>query len=1051
MKLRLFKARTAQWCALLLLARGLQSAEPVIRFVQLNTIRPLPAPSGRSGRTHDITEPAGTGGIAPSGPANIVRTPAGALGIYNNSQDANAADFVTNHGGPQIVTADIELIFWGSRWSNATLPAAADVTAAVKDILSGPYLSQMAQYGFQSLHLRGITYLTSPDPPTNYTGDDVTARVWDLIGSDQFPEPDEPGGRILYMFIMPPGTTPPPGLRGAHGDDWHNDIPLDIDRIWYGWTSYGTLDRITEVFGHELVESITNPEPDSPGWTMNRSLNGGNEIGDACNHTVDFLHGVDMQAYWSQAYRACVLPLDSGRPEINYLSQTQGPVTGGTKVVINGRLFVNVSGVFFGVTPAKSFTVDSPFQITAFSPAVDAGVEADIHVTTPFGDSMGSKFYYQPIVTSVDPNAGPIQGHNGVTVHGIGLSTSVSGSSVLFGGVPSPNVYCYDNTRCAVEVPPSAQTTVDVQVSAGGAYSQPVPADHYTYVGPTITKLIPNVGPEAGGTLVHFEGISLADGMIWRMNETRINVVCGPFVDCQWLTPPGTGVVNLSVEYNNVRSAPSPDSQFTYAKFPSIAGMVPATGPATGGTTVTIIGTNFVPGATRFDFGPNNPATNVQCATTQCTATTPAGASVVDVRATAGGFTSLVTAADHFSYASVVTSVSPNNGPENGGTAVAITGAGFVSTTPTESPKPPLVYFGDAYASDGICTTPTTCTATSPSGTGTVDVHVVVDGQHGTTAAAGRFTYNPAGQRGWTKYNIQPPYAESGPSLTYDPVRREILYAAPVSEDQGDNMPPIMQTVLWGWNAPSQTWQKKAPATVPAVSGGAFAFNEANGTAVLFGGQIYLYSQTGKSHGTQLVNTTWIWDGTNWTQANPAVKPPARSGASIVYDAARKNIVLFGGFAGGYLNDTWTWDGSNWKQETPSVSPAPRTGAAMAYDSASGSTILFGGSTASGLTADTWAWDGQNWAQLHPQSVPNPRSGAALSYSAVDHGLVLYGGLTGPDATLNDTWIWNGSSWAQIKPLSSPQIGNAIVGMVFDSAWNTSVLIGGETWTWGGQ
>src|SRR5215831_8142349 len=103
MKLRLFKASTAQWCALLLLARGLQSAEPVVRTVQLNSIRPLPAPSGRPGRAHNIPEPAGTGGIAPSGPVNIVRTPTGALGIYANSLDANSTDFVTKRGGPQIV------------------------------------------------------------------------------------------------------------------------------------------------------------------------------------------------------------------------------------------------------------------------------------------------------------------------------------------------------------------------------------------------------------------------------------------------------------------------------------------------------------------------------------------------------------------------------------------------------------------------------------------------------------------------------------------------------------------------------------------------------------------------------------------------------------------------------------------------------------------------------------------------------------------------------------------------------------------------------------
>ena len=49
---------------------------------------------------------------------------------------------------------------------------------------------------------------------------------------------------------------------------------------------------------------------------MDRTLNGGNEIGDACNNTSDYVNSssafisrVLVQAYWSQSLRACVIPL----------------------------------------------------------------------------------------------------------------------------------------------------------------------------------------------------------------------------------------------------------------------------------------------------------------------------------------------------------------------------------------------------------------------------------------------------------------------------------------------------------------------------------------------------------------------------------------------------------------------------------------------------------------------------------------------------------------------------------------------------------------------
>ena len=51
--------------------------------------------------------------------------------------------------------------------------------------------------------------------------------------------------------------------------------------------------------------------------------------------------------------------------------------------------------------------------------------------------------------------------------------------------------------------------------------------------------------------------------------------------------------------------------------------------------------------------------------------------------------------------------------------------------------------------------------------------------------------------------------------------------------------------------------------------------------------------------------------GLDWTRQAPASSPPARSNAAIAYDAATRNVVLFGGvgIAGGSVpfGDTWTW------------------------------------------------------------------------------------------------------------------------------------------------
>ena len=71
-----------------------------------------------------------------------------------------------------------------------------------------------------------------------------------------------------------------------------------------------------------------------------------------------------------------------------------------------------------------------------------------------------------------------------------------------------------------------------------------------------------------------------------------------------------------------------------------------------------------------------------------------------------------------------------------------------------------------------------------------------------------------------------------------------------------------------------------------------------------------------------------------WTKQAPATHPPAKTDASMAYDAATSTTVLFGEDNG--AADTWTWDGSTWTKQAPATNPSARTGAAMAYDAATG-------------------------------------------------------------------------------------------------------------------
>ena len=59
-------------------------------------------------------------------------------------------------------------------------------------------------------------------------------------------------------------------------------------------------------------------------------------------------------------------------------------------------------------------------------------------------------------------------------------------------------------------------------------------------------------------------------------------------------------------------------------------------------------------------------------------------------------------------------------------------------------------------------------------------------------------------------------------------------------------------------------------------------------------------------------------------------------------DVARASVLLFGGSgAHGALDDTWTWDGTTWTEQQPAARPPPRADPALAFDSASGRTLAW--------------------------------------------------------------------------------------------------------------
>jgi hypothetical protein len=340
-----------------------------------------------------------------------------------------------------------------------------------------------------------------------------------------------------------------------------------------------------------------------------------------------------------------------------------------------------------------------------------------------------------PAVTSVSPNSGPTTGGTTVTITGIKFTGA---TAVKFGSAPATSFTVNSDTSITA-TSPAGTAIVDVTVTTAGGTSPTSPADQFTYslLVPTVTSVSPNTGATVGGTSVTVTGTNFIGTTAVKFGTTAAtSFTVNSATSITATSPAGTGTVDLTVTTPGGTSATVAADHFTFVLLaPTVTSVSPNTGPASGGTSVTITGANFT-GATAVKFGTTAATSFAVNSATSITATSPAGTGTVDVTVTTPGGTSAAVSADQFTYVlplPTVASVSPNNGPPGGGTSVTITGTNFTGVT--------AVTFGTTAASSFTVNSATSITATSPAGSGTVDVTVTTAAGTSVTGSGDQFNF----------------------------------------------------------------------------------------------------------------------------------------------------------------------------------------------------------------------------------------------------------------------------------------------------------------------
>lgn len=421
-------------------------------------------------------------------------------------------------------------------------------------------------------------------------------------------------------------------------------------------------------------------------------------------------------------------------PTVGSVSPATGTTAGGRVVAITGANFAAGATVAFGGADSPSVTVNSLTSITATTPPHAAG-PVDVMVTnldTQSGLRMNGYTYTPLTVNSVDPTDGPTSGGTLVTINGANFTPD---TLVYFGVSLGTEVAFVSDAVMTARTPPHAAGPVPVELKYPGGARDALPNAFRYHLVPSVGSVTPLSGPVTGGTPITIDGANFVSGATVALDGAAATGVA--FVSATRLTaltPAHTaGPVNVAVT-NPDGSAGSLPAAFTYGSGPALLGISPSLGSTSGGTVVTLSGTNFVTGAT-VTFGGAPALTSAVSDDRTISATTPTHAEgMVDVAVVnPDGQSAMLPGAFAYRLPPSLSGINPTSGPSSGGTPVTLNGTNLAPNA--------TVTFGGAPASNLTWVSASAMTMVTPAHSGG-GVSIVVTNPDGQSATLpNQFTY----------------------------------------------------------------------------------------------------------------------------------------------------------------------------------------------------------------------------------------------------------------------------------------------------------------------
>lgn len=301
------------------------------------------------------------------------------------------------------------------------------------------------------------------------------------------------------------------------------------------------------------------------------------------------------------------------------ITPKSGSLSGGSTVTIAGSGFVSGANVLIGGKSCSGLTVVNPTTITCTVPSSTAGA-VTVSVTNPDLQTTSAANFYTyrmaPVLNTLAPASGAVAGGTIVTLTGTGF---VAGATVMFGSAPciAPVATSSTSLTCTTPAYPTGSTNVvvtnpDGQMS-GTAVFNFMPK-------PLITTITPNNVPMSGGSVITFNGSGFENVQSVSFDGVMCsNVTPSTSTNFTCITPVHSAGPSVITVTSTDGQSSTFSGGFMFNAPPTLSSIDMKSGPASGGTIVTINGAGFVPGATvQFDGLACGSVTFISAASLSC-------------------------------------------------------------------------------------------------------------------------------------------------------------------------------------------------------------------------------------------------------------------------------------------------------------------------------------------------------------------------------------------------------------------------------------------------